>query len=155
MLVAPKILQKIINHFLFKIPKIGHKLVDKLEHVFGLSQHRKTVFFSLLLSIANQFLSIFVFWLITNPFYQVHLPFQYAYSFIPIGMIAIAIPISPAGLGVGHAIFQNLFQLVGINNGASLFNIYFVYSVLVNLVGIIPYLLAGNKPSGKELQEEL
>ena len=93
------------------------------------------------MSICSQTLNIFVFWFLTKPFFEVGLPFQFAFSFIPIGLIAVAVPISPAGLGVGHAIFQNLFSLVGIFNGASLFNLFFICNLFVNLLGIIPYLM--------------
>ena len=55
----------------------------------------------------------------------------------------MAIPIAPAGIGVGHAVFDTLFGLFGINNGASLFNIYLLAIVAESLTGAIPYLLTG------------
>lgn len=153
LLLSPKKLQKFINHFLFKIPKIGQKIVNILEQIFILNEHRKVFIKCFLLSIFTQFIGVFSFWLVTNSFYNHPLPLPYAFTFIPIGLIAIAVPISPAGLGVGHALFQNLFSLVHIDNGASLFNLNFVIVLFVNLLGIIPYLLAGKKPTEQEMEE--
>jgi hypothetical protein len=56
--------------------------------------------------------------------------------------MTLALPVAPSGLGVGHAIFQKIFELSAIQNGASLFNIYFVISLGVNVLGVIPYLLS-------------
>ena len=57
----------------------------------------------------------------------------------------MSIPIAPAGLGVGHAAFHTLFGYFGIKDGASLFNIYFIFVIMTNLTGIIPYLLIDRK----------
>jgi uncharacterized protein (TIRG00374 family) len=139
---SSKKLQKIIMHFIFKIPTIGKKITPKLEQVFSFNGHKKTLYLCLFISVLNQFLNILGFWIIARPFFTVDIPLQYLFSFIPIGLIAVAIPISPAGLGVGHAIFQNLFTFVNISNGADLFNLYFITNVSVNLLGVIPYILA-------------
>jgi len=66
--------------------------------------------------------------------------FIQALAFIPIGLMTLALPVAPSGLGVGHAIFQKLFELSAITNGASLFNLYFVVCLVVNIFGVIPYL---------------
>lgn len=153
LLFSPKKIQKIIVHFLYKIPKIGHTIVAKLEPILTLNQNRRTYFFCFLISIVSQTLSIFAFWFLTKPFYEVPIPLAHAFSFIPIGLIAVAIPISPAGLGVGHAMFQNLFSFVGIHNGASLFNLFFLCGLGVNLLGIIPYLMAP-KVSDHQIKDE-
>jgi hypothetical protein len=63
--------------------------------------------------------------------------------------MATAIPISPGGLGVGHVLFANLFNLVGIDNGASLFNLFFLIAFLHNFSGVIPYLLVGQSKNTK------
>ena len=52
-------------------------------------------------------------------------------------MIITAIPISPGGLGVGHAAFEKIFQYFTVMNGANLFNIYWIVFILNNLLGII------------------
>jgi len=62
---------------------------------------------------------------------------------IPLGLTAMALPIAPAGLGVGQVVFYSLFS--GLNPGAgpvgaSMVTIYQAVYVLVSLTGIIFYL---------------
>lgn len=71
--------------------------------------------------------------------------FVQALAFIPIGLMTLALPVAPSGLGVGHAIFQKLFELSHITNGASLFNLYFVVTLIVNVIGVVPYLMTKTK----------
>lgn len=93
------------------------------------------------LSILVQFIAVVLFWALIAPFVGDGMNFTQALAFIPIGLMCLALPIAPSGLGVGHAIFQKLFELSGIANGASLFNLYFVVTLVVNIFGVIPYLL--------------
>ena len=58
-----------------------------------------------------------------------------------LGFGFIAVPISPAGAGVGHVVFETLYREVGLSQGANLFNLYFLINFSINLVGIIPFLL--------------
>lgn len=58
----------------------------------------------------------------------------------PFGTLVTAIPLAPGGLGVGHAAFDRLFALVGLPGGANVFNIYVVSQLLLNLLGVVPYL---------------
>lgn len=153
-LIAPYKCQKIILNIMLKIPFIGSKISNTFEQIFLLREKKKVLFNCFLLSVGMQFLSVLAFWTISSPFYSGHLPLQYAFTFIPIGLIATAIPISPGGLGIGHVLFSNLFAFVKIDNGASLFNLFFLCNFSHNFLGIIPYLLAG-KPDKKELEKEL
>lgn len=140
-LVSPRRLQLNILHFLGRIPLVGRKIEGVFAQLFALRENRIDVLKSFLLSVAVQFIAILAFWIIASPFLEKDLPFQYAFTFIPIGQITMAIPISPGGLGVGHVLFANLFSMVGINNGASLFNLFYLCSLLNNSVGVIPYLM--------------
>lgn len=58
----------------------------------------------------------------------------------PMGFIAAALPISPGGLGVGHLAFEQLLAIVGIANGANIYNCVFLGQSVLNLLGFIPYL---------------
>lgn len=97
------------------------------------------------LSIIIQLIGVVIFWSLIYPFVGDHMDFVQALAFIPLGLMALALPVAPSGLGVGHAIFQKLFEFSGIENGASLFNLYFVVTLVVNLIGVIPYLLNKKK----------
>ena len=93
------------------------------------------------LSLLVQFFGVLIFWSLIQPSVDGQMNFIQALAFIPIGLMTLALPIAPSGLGVGHAIFQKLFELLSISNGASLFNLYFVVTLSVNLLGVIPYLM--------------
>ena len=149
-LISGRRVQKFSTHFLHKLPLVGHKISNIVEQLLSLHENRLDLIKCLGLSILSQFFGILAFWIVSSPFYQVKIPLSYAFSFIPIGLIATAIPISPGGLGVGHVLFANLFMLVGIDNGASLFNLFYLAAFLNNFSGVIPYLLIG-KP--KEVTE--
>ena len=58
----------------------------------------------------------------------------------PFGTLVTAVPLAPGGLGVGHAAFDKLFAMVGLPGGANVFNIYALSQLVLNLLGIIPYL---------------
>jgi len=106
---------------------------------------KKTLIKAVLISITVQFLSVLLFWSLISPFVAGKMDFIQALAFIPIGLMTLALPVAPSGLGVGHAIFQKLFEFSGIENGASLFNIYFVVTLVLNVLGVIPYLLNRKK----------
>jgi uncharacterized membrane protein YbhN (UPF0104 family) len=99
------------------------------------------------ISILVQLSTVIIFWSLIYPFTAGKMDFVQALAFIPLGHIMLALPIAPSGLGVGHAIFQKLFEFSGISNGASLFNLYFVVMLCLNLIGVIPYLMSRKKNS--------
>lgn len=57
-----------------------------------------------------------------------------------LGMLTMVIPISYAGIGVGHVAFEQLFRIVGLTGGATVFNVYLVGQITPCVVGILPYL---------------
>jgi uncharacterized protein (TIRG00374 family) len=58
----------------------------------------------------------------------------------PLGLLTIVLPISPAGFGVGHLAFDRLFALVGLQGGATIFNVFLIGQIAGGFTGIIPYL---------------
>jgi uncharacterized protein (TIRG00374 family) len=101
---------------------------------------KKKLIKAALYSIGVQFIAVVIFWSLIYPHVGDHMNFVQAMAFIPIGLMSLALPVAPSGLGVGHAIFQGLFEMSGISNGASLFNLYFIVTLIVNIFGVIPYL---------------
>lgn len=59
----------------------------------------------------------------------------------PVGMLSLVLPISVSGLGVGHVIFNELFQLIGLEGGANVFNVFIVAQITPCFLGALPYLL--------------
>lgn len=58
----------------------------------------------------------------------------------PIGLLTIALPIAPSGLGVGHVAFNALFLIVGSKLGAEIFTLFVTLQILVNLSGVFFYM---------------
>lgn len=106
---------------------------------------KRKMFKGIIISILVQLFGVIVFWILISPFVDGKMNFFNALASIPIGLMTLALPIAPSGLGVGHAIFQKIFELSSVTNGASLFNIYFVVSLVVNLLGAIPYMTSKTK----------
>ena len=131
------------------LEKFLPKLIDAWENLC-MFKHR--IIMLTFISMIIQGLTVVNFWYLVHPFAEGEFLFRYSFSIVPIGFVAIALPIAPSGLGVGHAVFHKLFGFMGVANGASLFNIYFILLLLGNLLGIIPYLLM-NKSKRKSLNE--
>ncbi len=152
-LLLPKNVQNVIYGLCLKVPKIGTKIKSTLEQAWLLGSYKKTTFLCLGLSIFVQFLGITSIWILTKPYYPAPISLSLLLGIIPIGLISIAIPISPSGAGVGHVVFEKLFSLLGVPNGASLFNLHFLIIIFVNLIGVIPYIFFGKKHSIEEAEE--
>lgn len=155
--------QKFFLNLTKKIPflqKIFHRSIFQLG---AIKSFRKVTIQLIFLSMISQSLSILAFWLLTQPFFEFSalangeffhpITFGTAFTFIPLGFVSMSLPITPAGIGVGHAAFSTLFLSYGVKNGASLFNLYFLAALMVNLFGIIPYLMSGKKHALKEANE--
>jgi len=153
MLFLPKKIQQIILSLVDKFPLIGHRIVKTFEEVWLLGQNRGVIIRAIIISVLLHTSNITNFWILTSPFFDHPLALSQMFTFAPIGLMAVAVPITPSGLGIGHAIFNSLFSFFGITRGASLFNIYLVASLIINLSGAIPYLLSSKKPAVSELEE--
>lgn len=125
------------------IPKAWQKGIGLWD---DLTSIRSKMMKAVVISLVVQFIGVLVFWVLIRPFVSEKMDFLQALAMIPLGLMTLALPVAPSGLGVGHAIFQKLFELSSIDNGASLFNLYFVLTLSVNLMGAIPYLLHRRKP---------
>lgn len=77
---------------------------------------------------------------------ETHLSTLNYFLLVPIGLLATAIPVAPAGLGVGHAAFNWLFLLAGSPNGPELFTMMVTIQILFNLSGVVFYLSAPKIP---------
>lgn len=59
----------------------------------------------------------------------------------PVGLLTMVLPVSVAGVGVGHMAFDQLFSAVGLSGGANAFHAFIVGNVGPMLLGAIPYLV--------------
>lgn len=72
----------------------------------------------------------------------------------PLGILTMVLPVSPAGLGVGHVAFEKLFLAIGLSGGATIFNVYVIGQIAPCLFGVLPY-LALRKTSGVIAEGEM
>ena len=152
-LFSPKKVQITVLSMSTKVPVLGERIVKTLKGFWSIGAQKKTIIQCILLSCFLQAMNFLAFYLVSSPFYDKPIPYEFILTFIPVGFMAIAIPISPAGIGVGHLIFDRLFSLVGVAGGASFFNLFFLCQVLINLLGVIPYLLSGKEHSISEAEK--
>jgi len=151
-ILSTLVLFGLITFYFFNQPirSILRKIEVRYHHFFwqkiislwdDLIAIKSKIIATILLSILVQFIGVVIFWILIKDHVIGLMDFIQALAFIPIGLMTLALPVAPSGLGVGHAIFQKLFQLCNITNGASLFNIYFFVTLVINVWGFMPYLL--------------
>jgi uncharacterized membrane protein YbhN (UPF0104 family) len=121
------------------IPGIGvfYKLYNALRTY---RYARGAIASSLILSLLIQGLSLGLFYFITVKILGDAPDFSRIASIFPIGVLTTAIPITPGGLGVGHVAFDRLFTMIRLPHGATVFNLFVISQLLLNLLGVIPYL---------------
>jgi uncharacterized membrane protein YbhN (UPF0104 family) len=71
---------------------------------------------------------------------KVEIPVSVYLMLVPLGLMVTAIPVTPAGLGVGQVAFLSLFHMAGTSQGANLYTLYIACYVLINLSGALMYL---------------
>lgn len=122
-----------------KLP--GNKLMVKVYLAFKSFQHQKpTLVLTLLMSMILHISVAFLFFQIARMMGVKELSLTTQFFIMPIGLITIALPIAPGGVGVGHLAFGELYRYVGISEGADIFNLYVIIQLSVFLLGVIPYL---------------
>lgn len=137
----PDLIQSVLSIFAQLFPQ--SKIPKKLKDLWNDLRSAKTqMLWAIIISVVVQFFGVVIFHLLVSPQYQTDLSLGLVLSFIPLGFMALAIPIAPGGLGVGHMAFQTLFGFAGETNGANFFNMYFVVTIVFNLLGSIPWLLS-------------
>lgn len=104
--------------------------------------HGATVVAALAISILNHLLGIYAFLLCARSISDAELNLQSFLLVVPLGLVTTAIPISPAGVGVGQAAFFTLFGLVpGLTGqlGSEACTVFQFVMVAVFLTGFVPY----------------
>jgi uncharacterized membrane protein YbhN (UPF0104 family) len=125
-----------------KLP--GSDLMLKVYGAFKSYQHRKpTLWATLLLAVCIHSLIALLFFQVAQLIGIHDMDLATQFFIMPIGLITVALPIAPGGVGVGHAAFESLYHMVGLNGGADVFNLFIVVQLGVYLLGGIPYFLYG------------
>ena len=122
------------------------KLSLKVYSAFKSYQHQKrTLFLTLLLAIGIHTLIALLFFQVANLLGIKEMELATQFFLMPIGLITVAIPLAPGGIGIGHVAFESLYQLAGYSGGADIFNLFIIVQLGVYLLGGIPYFLYSNE----------
>jgi hypothetical protein len=81
------------------------------------------------------------FWFLTRELGNPEAPLGHILMIFPIGMLSLIVPVSVSGLGVGHVLFEQLFNLLNLSGGATVFNVYMVAQLTPCVLGAIPYVM--------------
>jgi len=132
------------------------KISLKVYSAFKSYQHQKTtLLLTLLLSIGIHTLIALLFFQVANLMGIEDMELATQFFLMPIGLITVAIPLAPGGIGIGHAAFESLYQLVGYSGGADIFNLFIIVQLGVFLLGGIPYFLYSSKYKIPAEQQDL
>ncbi len=136
-----------------KVP--GFAFVKKVYVCLRSYRHRPfAILFSWAVSVILQCFFFYFFLVLTLRMTHQRCNIALLASIFSLGSLATALPIAPGGLGVGHAVFDKLFEMIGLTGGANIFNVFCLSMLALNLTGAIPYLFARSKlPSKDETQE--
>lgn len=113
------------------------KIYEGLREYHG---RKGTVLITLSLSVLIHCFVIYACTRFTLALDETSIPFAALYALVPLGLIFTAIPISPAGVGTGHAAFLALYSLMGSANGADVFSLFVLYNLFTGAVGGLIYL---------------
>lgn len=128
----------------------GFKVLLKLYSALRTYRYaRGSILRCLLYSFMVQIASLMLFYFMTIKVLGTAPPFGPIATIFPMGILTTALPITPGGLGVGHVAFDRLFHMIGLDHGATVFNLYVLSQLFLNLFGVFTYL--GLKKSPEEL----
>lgn len=138
-----KLRQSRLIHFVFlKIPG-HHRLFQLWDTILTFKNQRTQFFKSIGYSLLAQIAGITLFIQCGNML-GYHLPIHLYFVVVPIGFMITAIPISPAGVGIGQAAFLflfNIFQGTENNLGSTTISAFQICSLAWGLLGAVFYIL--------------
>lgn len=124
------------------IAKLANRLVSAARL---LSAGPRKLLLALGYSMLAHAATIVFFTVLTRALLSEAVPFSSVATVYPLGILTMILPISPAGLGVGHVAFDRLFTMIGLHDGATVFNVYLIGILAPCLLGVFPYLALRRK----------
>jgi uncharacterized protein (TIRG00374 family) len=132
-----------------RLLSIGGRVLRSME---GYHQKPNTLVSAVVLSVCAHGLACVTFYLCALAAGGSGIPFDYLLFIVPLGLVTTALPLSPAGVGVGQAAFYTLFQLVPRGDprlGAAVFTVYQFIYLAVYLTGSVFYLAYRTKSTAQ------
>jgi uncharacterized protein (TIRG00374 family) len=130
-------------HRIFRLLPARFRLIHLYESLAEYRHHKISFVATFLLSLASQIVSVLFFILMGNALGFHDIPLSVYFFVVPIGFMIQAVPISPAGVGVGQAALLFLFH-AAISTGAEVgpltMTAYQISSFVYGLVGALFYL---------------
>jgi uncharacterized protein (TIRG00374 family) len=130
-----------LKALLFKLP-LSSKTLKLYDSIYIYGNSGKAIFVAILISLAAQVCSV-LFLSLAGVAAGIDVPLKTYFLVAPLGFMATAIPISPAGVGVGQAAFYFLFNLyTGTETelGPTVITAMQVVQLLLSLIGAFYYL---------------
>ncbi len=136
---------KIFSGFFRKLP--GHAALESIySAMHSYRRHPRDLFIAMALSMVNQLLLIVFFYATAQLLGETAIPLSVFWFCIPLGLVIQAVPIAPAGVGIGQAAFFFLFQTAlqaPTQVGAVGITLLQAFQFLIGLVGAVIYLRRG------------
>ncbi len=115
----------------------------------------KQLFYILFLSLLGQVLYVWMFMMISDQLTGSHLVGYWTHFFVQsVGLMLVAIPISPAGIGVGQAVFHFLYgEILGTTSslGATAISVVQILNLAMGLIGAYFFVLGRKKKDAPEI----
>ncbi|MGK5087132.1 lysylphosphatidylglycerol synthase transmembrane domain-containing protein [Bdellovibrionota bacterium FG-2] len=122
-----------------KVSKLG-SFARIYEGLRAFHNHRLAVVTTLLLSVVIHLIVGWVFLTFAEALGDTNLSLLSVYVVFPLGLLIVAIPVAPAGIGTGHLAYTALFGLIGSQRGADVFTLFALANMTFGALGGLIYL---------------
>lgn len=158
LLFSKKIYERKILSRILEILPLSQKFLKLYHSLHQFGSSLSLIIYVIVVSFLLQMSSIVFLYLAGKSLVGGEIPF-YTYFFVaPLGFMATALPISPAGVGVGQAAFLFLFQVyLGKETpvGATIITAMQMFSLIFGLLGAVIYLRRKEKISSDVVNQEM
>lgn len=140
-------IKNLIQTYFLKIPFLKNKYYH-VESLNSFAKNKLPLFKAYFYSFAAQSFSILVMYYVCSGVLELDISLRSFFIIAPIGFIFTALPISPAGVGVGQAAFLFLFEIYDPKNKAAGpigLTAYQFFLILFAVIGGVLYLLKKQK----------
>jgi hypothetical protein len=125
--------------WLFRHLPLGRYAERVYETVYGYRVARRAVLAAVVISLLAHTMTVGITMLCAYATHPAAFGWQMA-VLIPLGQVANVVPLTPGNLGVGEAVFNQLFKMAGLRGGAEALIGWRILMILVGVVGLVFYL---------------